>query len=217
LSQRKWLSFYAEQFSTVEINNSFYVSVKPETYEKWYRETPGDFVFTIKGHRYITQFRKLKDVEEPVELFFSGVFRLEDKLKCILWQFPRNFSYSEEHHIRLETFLKLLPQNIEHAFEFREEGWFREDVRLLLAGNNSSLVISSSQDFPEFELPVNFSYLRFHGPKGLYSSSYSLEELNSWAEKIKEFKKHGNVYAYFNNDAYGYAPQNAKSLIELLS
>ena len=217
LPQKKWLEYYTTRFSAVEINNSFYVSVRSTTFANWYLETPKDFSFIIKGHRFITQLKKLNDVEEPVEFFFKNMVPLKEKVKVVLWQFPRNFSYSEEHFDRLQNFLKLLPQEIKHAFEFREEGWFQEKVCKLLDENNSTLVISQSSKFPEIEMPGNrFVYIRFHGPRGLYSSGYTDEELSEWARKIKNYSKKTEVFAFFNNDSGGYATENAKKLSSLI-
>ncbi|HVZ67407.1 MAG TPA: DUF72 domain-containing protein [Patescibacteria group bacterium] len=213
LPQKKWLPYYSGIFNTVEINNSFYVTVKPKTYQNWYLETPKDFNFVIKGHRYITQLKKLKNIEDSVSLFFENAKPLQEKLKVVLWQFPANFSYSVEHFERLKYFLEILPQNIKHAFEFREKGWFVEKVEKLLGKNNSTLVISQSSKFPEIELPGNkLVYIRFHGPKGLYSSGYSKSELLNWSKKINKYSKDKEVFAFFNNDNGGYATKNALEL-----
>jgi uncharacterized protein YecE (DUF72 family) len=220
LPQTKWLAYYASQFNTVEINNSFYTSVKKETYEKWYEQTPPEFTFVIKGHRYITQYKKLKNVGESVEQFFAQASGLREKMNCVLWQFPGNFvlsSNSDEIYNRLETFLKLLPQHIRHAFEFRDESWFVPEVNDLFKQYNASLVLSQSDKFPEIEMFNNtFAYIRFHGPTGLYSSKYADDDLKNWADRMKALLKSQDVYAYFNNDLSGYAIQNTQTLIDFL-
>lgn len=214
LTQKEWLKFYSEKFNSVEINNSFYTTISQKTYKNWLEITPKNFGFVIKGHRYITQYKKLKNVDEEVGHFFDNILVLKDKLKCILWQFPKNFKFKDEYIDRLEVFLKLLPKNIFHAFEFREEGWFNTTVMNILEKNNSCLVVSQSSIFPEINMPSEkFTYLRFHGPEGLYSSGYSDGQLKKWAEKIKDYqKKKMTVFAFFNNDSGNYAVNNAEKL-----
>ncbi len=217
LPQKKWLEFYASKFDSVEINNSFYITVKPATYENWYKITPAHFIFVIKGHRFITQLKKLAGVEDSVRLFFENAKPLGEKLKVVLWQFPRNFSFNEKSFERLKTFLDLVPQNIKHAFEFREKGWFRDEVCQLLEANNSTLVIAQSSKFPEIEMPGGkLVYIRLHGPKGLYSSGYTDNQLENWAKKIRLYSKKEEVYAFFNNDNGGYATENAMRLKSLM-
>jgi uncharacterized protein YecE (DUF72 family) len=222
LPSREWLRYFATQFPTVEINNSFYVATKQETYTRWYDMTPPDFQFSIKGHRMITQYKKLLHVEEEVALFFMNASALREKLAVILWQFPASFRIGEgkldEHLMRLETFLKLLPKDIKHAFEFRDTSWFGKDVQSLLKTYNASLVYSDSPRFPLLEDTVQpFSYIRFHGPEALYASSYTDYQLQIWAEKIQRFVENGDVYVYFNNDINGHAVENARRLVTLVS
>ncbi|HVT01418.1 MAG TPA: DUF72 domain-containing protein [Patescibacteria group bacterium] len=217
LPQTEWLKFYASKFNSVEINNSFYVTVKPATYKNWNEQTPSDFQFVVKGHRFITQLKKLKDVEDSVDLFFKNAKPLGSKLKVVLWQFPANFSNTPEHFERLQRFVKVIPQTFKHAFEFRDKSWFAKDVESLLSKNNSTLVISQSSKFPEIEMTgKSLVYIRFHGPRSLYSSNYSDAELKSWSQKIKEYEKKMECFAYFNNDNGGYATKNALRLKELV-
>ena len=220
IPQKKWLEYYSEHFKTVEINATFYGSFKPETIASWYGQTPQDFSFAIKGTRYISHLKRLHNVEESIERFFTQVESLQEKLSVVLWQFPANFTLKnkrEEHFERLEHFLTLLPQNIRQAFEFRDESWFSADVFNLLKNYHSGLVINQAQKFPYYEaITTNFAYIRFHGPKELYASKYTKEDMKYWAGKLKTYKKQGDVYAYFNNDFYGYALDNANELEEFL-
>jgi uncharacterized protein YecE (DUF72 family) len=220
IPQREWLSFYAKHFDTVEINNSFYVAVKKETYEKWYVQTPDNFQFVIKGHRYISQLKKLHEVEEATEKFFTAAGGLQSKLSAVLWQFPANFVFAgheEEYFARLRSFLIMLPHRYRYAFEFRHASWFVPEVNELLKKYNACLVIAQSAKFPEIMI-VNgtFAYIRFHGPGALYSSGYSDTALKIWTVKIKELLKAMDVYVYFNNDAGGYALQNIYTLQNFL-
>lgn len=217
LTQKQWLSYYAEHFSSVEINATFYGSFSYETFRNWSDQVGYDFTFTLKGTRYVTHVKRLKDPGEPIERFFSSATGLGTKLSCILWQFPGNFHANDETYARLETFLKLLPQDIRQAIEFRHTSWFTDTVFTLLNKYGVGFVINDSSRFPAYETVTgDFAYLRFHGPGKLYASSYSTEELKSWAGKIKKYRKKYDVYCYFNNDYYGYAIENAKTLRELV-
>src|SRR4051812_8190014 len=113
LPSRAELSFAGAAFRTIEINGTHYKLQKPEFFERWAAETPDDFVFAVKGHRFITHLKRLKDVEEPLQRFFgSGVLRLGDKLRPVLWQFPAVFRYDRS---RIEAFFKLLPRDTDEA------------------------------------------------------------------------------------------------------
>lgn len=217
IPQKLWLPYYSEQFPTVEINNTFYTSVEEHVYRNWFDATPKHFVFSIKGNRYITHLKQLKDVGESVERFFKAVRNLEEKLHIVLWQFPKHFVFKPVTLSHLEIFLTLLPKDYLYAFEFRNKAWFGPATREVLKRHNASLVISQSSVFPEVEhVTATFVYVRFHGPGTLYSSGYSEKELNKWVKKIKKWQKRLDVYCYFNNDAGGYAVRDAKKLIELV-
>ena len=113
LPQRRELEFAARHFATVEINGSFYSLQRPEHYESWYAQTPPGFVFAIKGSRFITHMKKLRDVRPALSNFFaSGVLALRDKIGPFLWQFPENMPGDLE---RFESFFELLPRDTEEA------------------------------------------------------------------------------------------------------
>src|SRR5947209_18143595 len=115
LVHRRELEYASRQLNSIEINGSFYSLQKPQSYRAWYAQTPDDFVFAIKGGRYITHMRRLRDIEEPLANFFaSGILCLPQKLGPILWQFPPNFSFDAE---RFQTFFKLLPRDTQAAAE----------------------------------------------------------------------------------------------------
>jgi len=229
LPQSKWLEFYAQFFDTVELNVSFYRLPKKETFAGWHKRTPDNFSFAVKGSRFITHIKRLKECREPLELFFDRVSALREKASIILWQLPPQFKFQKEDN-RLKSFLKDLSDvfrpylkssisRLRQAFEFREASWFCDEVFDLLREENISLCIA---DWPEFEVkkPVtaDFVYLRRHGATALYASCYSDQELEREARQIEEWLKAGrDVYIYFNNDAYGYAVKNGLRLKELLT
>lgn len=216
LPHKKWLSFYMEKFSTVELNVTFYRLLKKEAFERWYKETPPGFTFSLKGSRFITHVKKLKDVELPLSTFFNATAPLLEKLEVILWQLPPNLKLNMKN---LEDFIENLKQyNVRHVFEFRHKSWLVKKVYNLLSSSNIAVCMA---DWPEFidEMPLtaNFVYLRRHGERGSYSTNYTTEQLKKDAKRIKEYMKLGkDVYFYFNNDAFAYAPKNAIELMTVL-
>ncbi|MBV8854723.1 MAG: DUF72 domain-containing protein, partial [Sinobacteraceae bacterium] len=127
LPQRAELSFAASHLTTIEINGSFYSLQRPESYASWYAATPADFIFAVKGPRFITHMKRLRDIETPLANFLaSGVFNLREKLGPILWQFPPNFHY---HRDRFEPFLALLPQDTRAAGRRARRHDYRLDGR----------------------------------------------------------------------------------------
>lgn len=217
VSQQEWLTYYSHQFQTVEINATFYGSFKEATLQHWHNQTPDNFRFAIKASRFITHIRRLQVTEEDIALFFNQLVPLGEKLSCILWQLPGNFQLNEENIKRLRSFFTLLPKNIRHAIEFRDSTWFVEALWNMLQQDNIAFVISQTSEFPIYQkITADFSYIRFHGPGKLYASKYTDEELAAWAKRIQQFAEKGDVYSYFNNDYYGYAIENAKTLERLL-
>jgi uncharacterized protein YecE (DUF72 family) len=216
LPQRKWLQYYCTVFSTVELNVTFYRLPRPTTFDKWYQETPPEFVFSIKGSRFITHVKKLLEPDEPLGLFFNNALRLKEKLKVVLWQFPPAFRVNTE---RLRRFLHLLrAYPVRNTLEFRHESWITEEVISICEEHNMSLCMA---DWPEFidELPVtsDFVYIRRHGEGGGYDTRYSKAALKKDANRIRGYLKgKKDVFIYFNNDAFGYAPKNASELITLV-
>jgi uncharacterized protein YecE (DUF72 family) len=220
LPQKMQLEFYAQHYNSVEINSSFYHLPKKETFASWKERTPDNFYFAIKGSRYITQMLKLKNVEGAVESFFENADALKTKLSVVLWQFPAGFHADAE---RLKNFSQLIRshkagKNTRHAFEFRHQSWFTEDIYKILRKHNFSLVIAHSDKWPVAdEVTADFIYLRFHAAPDIYASSYTDEELKKWAHKAKEIAAGKDLYAYFNNDARGFAIPNAQTFKEMLT
>ena len=210
------LEFYSQHFASVELNASFYHLPKASVFAGWHKKTPNNFLFSVKASRYITHIKKLRDFEAGWTRFIEAAKELKEKLGQILFQLPPFLKANKEV---LETALKVLPETYKYAFEFRHESWFTPEIYDILKKYNVALVMADSPDFPlKKEITADFIYLRFHGSKSLYGSKYTVEELKSWAKEITSWQKQGiEIYAYFNNDAEGYAVENAKQLRELLS
>jgi len=211
LPQREWFLYYVKQFDTVELNVSFYRLPKKETFAGWRKKAGRKFVFSVKGSRYITHIKRLKDCQKPVKTFFQNANGIKNKNDVVLWQLPPRYKVNLE---RLSQFLKILPEGWRHAFEFREKSWLDEKVYKVLKKYNAAIVF---QDYPDWpiaeEVTADFVYLRFHGKAHLYTSCYTKKDLEGWAKKIRGWiKKDLDCYVYFNNDALGYATENARDL-----
>jgi uncharacterized protein YecE (DUF72 family) len=216
LPHKRWLSFYMGKFPTVELNVTFYRLLKKEAFERWYKETPPDFTFCLKGSRFISHVKKLKDVELPLATFFNATAPLLEKLEVILWQLPPNLKLNMKN---LEDFVENLKKYpVRHVFEFRHKSWLTKKVNNLLSDANIAVCMA---DWPAFidDLPstANFVYLRRHGEGGSYATNYTTEQLKKDALRIKEYMKLGkDVYFFFNNDAFAYAPKNAIELTTIV-
>ncbi|ACM19687.1 protein of unknown function DUF72 [Geotalea daltonii FRC-32] len=216
LPQRLWFAHYFSVFSTVELNVTFYRLPQLSVFQHWREQTPENFQFVIKGSRFITHIKKLKEVEEPLQRFFDAASGLGDKLRVVLWQLAPSFFLDLE---RLSRFLELLDRYpVRNAFEFRNESWFCEQGVELCRGHNAAICLADwPQYLYEWAPTADFIYLRRHGHGGDYAACYSEEELSRDAERIRSYLKDGrDVYIYYNNDALGFAPQNALRLAELL-
>jgi uncharacterized protein YecE (DUF72 family) len=218
IPQRSWLQFYAQHFSSVELNVTFYRLPSKKTFQDWYKKTPKEFKFVIKGSRFITHIKKLRDCKKPLQLFFEHAQGLKNKLLCVLWQLPPSSKYDYK---KLSEFIKLLTQyapSVWQSFEFRHSSWFNQSTYDALKENDINLCIADSASFPCYPvLTNNLLYLRFHGGKTLYDSEYSLEELDHWAQRVIPLsRKIKLLLAFFNNDAHGFAIKNAQQFNTML-
>nr|MDA8388615.1 DUF72 domain-containing protein [Nitrospiraceae bacterium] len=217
LAKKNWLEYYAAKFHTVELNVTFYRLPRVSTFRGWYEKTPAHFLISVKGSRFITHVKRLKDPAGPLDRFFENVKPLGEKMAVVLWQLPPSFKADPA---RFRVFLRELGRHkTRSAFEFRNETWVRDDgILKMLADSGHALCMA---DWPDFlgELPrtADFVYVRRHGRGGTYGGSYSDGELQEDARRIRRYGKFGKeVFIYFNNDQEGYAPQNALYLDGLL-
>jgi uncharacterized protein YecE (DUF72 family) len=221
LPQRRELEYAASLFPTIEINGSFYSLQTPSSYAQWYDATPDDFIFSVKGGRYITHIRRLKDIEKPLANFFaSGLFNLRQKLGPILWQFPPNFRYERA---RFQRFFELLPRDTEaalalarrrdarmkgrsrlaiddhrplrHAVEIRHPSFIDRSFITLLRSYGIALVVADTAGkWPYYEdLTADFVYMRLHGDEELYASGYTEQALDRWAARIRCWRAGGQI------------------------
>src|SRR5437588_1458518 len=217
LAQRRELEYASDAFNSVEINGSFYSLQRPSSYQRWLSETSDDFLFAVKGDRFITHMKKLRDVEVPLANFFaSGVLALEEKLGPILWQFPPNFGWNEK---RFREFFQLLPKTTKeaallgrrHDSKLKTRAWLKvkcnralrycveirhvsflvpDFFELLREFNIAFVFADTAGKWPYAEdLTANFVYCRLHGDTQLYTSGYSDRALDWWATRLKLWRK----------------------------
>ena len=213
LRQAEELTYASKRLSTIEINGSFYSLQMPSSYAAWYAATPSGFVFSVKGGRFITHMKRLKDIDKPLANFFaSGLFNLREKLGPILWQFPPNMRYEAE---LFSDFIGKLPHDtaaaltlargrdarmtgrvalsidavrpLRHAIEIRNETFLAPSFIDLLRRQNIALVIADTGErWPQpYDVTADFLYLRLHGATELYRSRYSDAELRRWADRLR--------------------------------
>ncbi len=216
LAQRRELAHLAERLTSVEINGSFYSLQRPESYRAWAADTPDEFLFAVKGSRYITHLKQLRDVRVPLANFLaSGVLALGPKLGPLLWQLPPRLRFEPD---RLDAFLRLLPRStgaaaqlagehderldgraettvgadrpLRHALEVRHPSFRDPAFVALLREHDVALVVADTAGtFPYLDdVTARFVYVRLHGDAELYTSGYSSEALDRWATLIRAWR-----------------------------
>ncbi len=217
LAQSRWLERYSEVFDTVEVNNTFYRLPTEKAVRAWVEKTPDDFCFTIKASRYLTHIKRLRETKKYAKNFYEPLKPLmkTPKMGPVLWQFPPNFERDDE---RIDSALKVLPKG-RHCFEFRHESWFTKDVYALLRKHDAALVIGDDPErpFTTREITASWTFVRLHRGERGRDGNYSYSELDTWARRIAAWRSRVEVFAYFNNDWSGYAPENAQYLKQRLS
>jgi uncharacterized protein YecE (DUF72 family) len=210
--QDRWLEAYAETFSVVEVNNSFYRLPERSTFERWRDRTPAGFTFAVKASRYLTHVRRLREGEEGLRRLWDRAERLGSKLGPVLFQLPPRFPADVP---RLREFVSRLPTTMRAAWEFRDPSWMADEVLALLDEAGCALVLA---DRPGFRGPMpvtgGWSYVRFHQGTTV-GPDYRRDKLRRWAERIATLPAR-EVWAFFNNDTTGAAVRDAGVLRDLL-
>jgi uncharacterized protein YecE (DUF72 family) len=215
---RLWLQHYAQQFDTVEVNNTFYRLPLKSSVARWVEQTPPDFLFSIKASRYLTHVKRLSDLEGGLQRFYERLEPLvrTPQLGPVLWQLPPTFRRDDD---RLAAALAALPRG-RHCFEFRHPSWFVDPVYELLHAHGAALVIADRPEIKEFQAHVftsGWTFVRFHyGSRGR-RGNYSETELEEWARRFEEWSGEIEILAYFNNDWEVFAVRNALWLKRRLS
>lgn len=240
LPQKEELAYASRKVNSIEINGTFYSLQRPASFRRWFEHTPDDFLFAVKGPRYITHLRRLKDVAAPLANFFaSGVLRLEHKLGPFLWQLPPTLPYDGK---RLVTFLNLLPRTtkaamqlarkhqpllahawtkaatespLRHALEVRHASFAQPEFVELLREHEVAIVVADTAGkWPLIEdVTADFVYVRLHGDEELYVSGYTPGAVKAWQAKVQAWGRGGrDVFVYFDNDVKVRAPFDAMRL-----
>ncbi|WP_226364643.1 DUF72 domain-containing protein [Pseudonocardia sp. ICBG162] len=245
LAQRRELEYLSRQVTSIEINGSFYSLQRPESYRAWAEQVPAGFVFAVKGPRFVTHLKQLRDVAVPVANFLaSGVLGLGPALGPVLWQLPPRMRFDAD---RVARFLELLPASttaaaraatmhderldgralvetdadrpLRHAVEPRHPSFRDPAFTALLREHGVALVLSDSAGtWPVFdEVTADLVYLRLHGQGELYAGGYTAGALDGWADRIRAWRDAGHdVVCYFDNDAKVHAPTDARALLDRL-
>jgi uncharacterized protein YecE (DUF72 family) len=244
LPQRRELGYAAEHLTSIEINGSFYSLQRPTSYAAWRGDAPSGFVFSIKGPRYVSHLKRLKDVEVPLANFFaSGVLALGPALGPVLWQLPESLRFDADV---LDAFLAGLPRTttaaaelsrrhvdkvpddralttaeeerpLHHALEFRSPTFATPEATAVLRRHDVATVLADTAGrWPKVDEDTGpLRYVRLHGDKELYASGYTDRALDEWAARCRAWADAGkDVFVYFDNDMKGYAPHDAMRLIE---
>jgi uncharacterized protein YecE (DUF72 family) len=217
LPPRGRLPCYAASFRTAELNSSFYRWPSPAAFRSWRRRLPDGFRLSVKAPRGLTHGRRLYAPEPWLERIRAGWHELGDKRAVLLVQLPPS---APRDDARLDYFLRLVPEWLRVAVEFRHSSWAHEDVFTLLEARGAGYCVMSGAGLPcILRVTADFGYLRLHGPDHhhLYAGSYSGADLAWWAGRIREWEAAGkDVFAYFNNDGNANAVRDARALRNLL-
>ncbi|WP_139924547.1 DUF72 domain-containing protein [Hymenobacter sp. DG01] len=218
LPPRKWFAYYCTQFSTLELNVTFYRMPALAAFEQWYDQSPANFRFAVKAPRQVTHYKKFGPEAEPILADFYGTVweGLREKLGPVLFQLPPKAAYTEEY---LDRILAALDSGFQNVIEFRHPSWWDGEVFRRLARHNVSFVGQSHPLPLPDEVIINTPavYYRFHGVPELYKSPYSPEFLARVAAEVKAAPEAREVYLFFNNGIGGVGALNARQLQELLT
>jgi uncharacterized protein YecE (DUF72 family) len=214
LKAKDEFSYYRKYFDTVELNNPFYRLPPKETFIKWRKEVPENFVFAVKASRFITHMKKLSDPKESLHDFLHNIKGLNEKLGVVLFQLPPSWQINPE---RLEQFMKALPPKIRCTFEFRNSTWYEPEIFSMLGKYNRAFCIYElAGHLSPIAVTSDFVYVRLHGPGDKYQGSYTDKALKKWANYCREWVAEGkDVFIYFDNDQAAFAAYNAIRLKEL--
>lgn len=205
----KMLPFYAEHFSTTEINYSFRRIPSVKTISEWAQATPSDFKFSFKAPQKITHFARLRDCTDTLEYFSRVIANLEEKRGVVLFQLPPDFKKDVP---RLRDFLQGLPEHLPAAFEFRNDSWFEDDVFSVLQDHNAALCIAESEKLVTPAVATaNFGYLR------LRREDYTEPDISRWADFVHEHEsKWSEAFIYFKHEESGVGPKFAEEMKQQL-
>ena len=208
LAAKDMLRFYAERFPTVEINNTFYRMPKEALLQGWADQVPETFTFVIKASQRITHIQRLKECGDLLTYLFRVTSTLGARLGPLLFQLPPNFKRDTD---RLGEVLRLVPETIRTAWEFRHESWFADDVYHVLRARNAALCVADTEEsHTPLVATADFGYFR------LRDEGYTTEDLAGWAGKVKEIGVGwGEAFVFFKHEEAGQGPALAQEFAKL--
>jgi uncharacterized protein YecE (DUF72 family) len=213
---KRWLEVASRTFGALEINGSFYTQIQRETYARWREATPAEFRFALKGHRFVTHYKRLRDAGPSIVRLRDQASALGEKLAAVVWQLPSNFRADPG---RLDEFLRALAVwPVRHVLEMRHRSWFVPEIAARLGDAGVAVCLSDAPDFPMWrELTTDLVYVRLHGHTRKYASNYAPQSLRRWRDEVRRWLADGrDVHVYFDNDAEGHAVRNALALTALV-
>ncbi|MCX8064743.1 MAG: DUF72 domain-containing protein [Candidatus Hydrogenedentes bacterium] len=215
---QKWLEYYADKFSAVEVNSTFYRLPSPSLLKRWVEVTPNDFCFVIKIWRRLSHELRLRETENALKEFWESVKPIIVKAPVFLLQMPPSYVPDIDQMDKFfDQWFDLFP-GVRLALELRNKKAFGEEVFDFLGKRCVCLVLEDYRGCEiEDVITTDWVYIRRHGPSGRYRGEYDEIQLERDARKIGNWLKRGmDVYVFFNNDFGGYAPKNALQLISLV-
>jgi uncharacterized protein YecE (DUF72 family) len=239
LPKKRELEYASRQVSAIEINGTYYRTQKPESFAKWYEQTPDDFIFSVKASRYSTNRKKLAEAGESIERFLqSGLLELRHKLGPILWQFAPTKQFDPED---MKAFIKLLPSKLQglrlhHVLDVRNESFMHPDFLALARRYQASVVFTDAEKYPSFsDVTSNIVYARLMRSDASVTTGYSKRALHEWAERVSLWAQGRvppdlplienaaveivprEVFVFFINGAKEHAPAAARYLLSRLA
>jgi uncharacterized protein YecE (DUF72 family) len=221
LSSKEFLSFYATQFNTVEVDSTFYRIPRKQSVIDWKQQTPAGFLFSLKFPKIITHVKMLKDCQEEVQVFVERVSLLQEKLGSLLLQFP--YAFANEHVPLLREFLRALPKEHRYVVEIRNKKLLNDSFYSILRDSNAVLAWVDSPFMPRItEVTSDFIYIRWEGDRRKVNGTLGKVEMNRaayiklWAERIQPFlDNQTEVFGYFSKYYSGYPPADGRELLKL--
>ena len=215
--RKSWLEYYASRLRALEVDGTFYRTMRPSVFESWVKRTPPDFRFAIKGHRYITHIKRLEPPAQSIRLQRENSSALGIKLAAVLWQLPPNM-YKEVP--RLERFAAALDswRETRHVIEFRHKSWFDDETAAVMTRERLANCLSDASKWPLWDaVTTDLVFVRLHGHAETYVSNYEHAELERWAGRVRGWlRERRDVHVYFDNDAHGHAPWNALKMADMI-
>ena len=214
LPTRRWLAYYATQFATVELNNTFYRLPTTDAFRAWRAEVPREFVFTVKASRYLTHYRRLREPEEPVERLLAAAVGLGDNLGPVLLQLPPDLPADVEALARV---FDAFGGRVQLACEFRHGSWFADEVYDVMRARDVALCLTDRRNHHgPLVRTASWCFVRLHEGTATPPPHYGTRALRSWVDRVRDlWGDTPACFVYFNNDHRACAVRDAATCLDL--